>query len=789
MTPPQPSIKFPLRFQVLLALALAGLCLMVTLGNLLPRLIVTRFDRQEEARMHEDTLRVTQALQTELKSLSTFVVNWSSWDDTYAYIRRPTRAYETSNLTAPSFESIRINLLLFLDQRGQVVKASAYDLLTRKPVPGNQLTREILDRTQHNLIPNGNQDSRQGIVMLSSGPWLVAARPILTSTGSGPSVGTMVMGRQLTTALLHDLKRDAKLSLTLTPASADVVSRISRAAAGVWIGVKGPSRLVGQTIVRDLGGHPTLVLSVGADREDHLNGLVAARTILLSVLAVVLVFIVLSMLLVEWLVLNRLGQYRRQVQVIRTKEQLSSRFPVSGHDELSDLGHALNGLLDQTELSQRQLRHQATYDGLTGLPNRSEFKRALAAMVLTARPFAVMLLDLDNFKAINDTLGHDVGDEVLRATATRLISAVPIGGVLARLGGDEFAVLLPGTPDDPLSDVGARTMIKTLAQPLSTSVIDLQMWASAGVSHWPGDASDAAALLKYADLAMYRAKAFQSRLEHYRTILSEQAQQRSDIERSLQGVLERRELWLAYQPVVDLHTGRPVSCEALLRWDSPLHGTVPPAVFIPIAEERGLIQDIGIWVLREACTCAASWLRSGHPLKISVNVSAVQLRDAHFAATVAIVLKKTGLPAELLELEVTETAVMANLVEATQQLTYLRALGISVALDDFGTGYASLELVRELPLDKLKLDRSFVTGAESDARRQVIVAAVIRLARDLDLQVVAEGVETRQQVDLLLAVQCPLAQGYFYSQPVTEPDLLALLRRASPLKAGIGDGP
>jgi diguanylate cyclase (GGDEF)-like protein len=579
MTLPQPSIKFPLRLQVLLALALAGLCLMVTLGYLLPRFVVTRFDRQEEARMHEDTLRVTQALQTELKSLSTFVVNWSSWDDTYAYVRRPTRAYETSNLTAPSFESIHINLLLFLDQRGQVVKASAYDLLARKSVPGDQLAREILNRTQHNLIPNGKQDSRQGIVMLTSGPWLVAARPVLTSTGSGPSVGTVVMGRQLTTALLSDLKRDSKLSLTLTPATADVVSRITKA-AGVLIGNKGQTRLVGQSIVRDLRGRPTLVLSVGAAREDHLNGLVAARTILLSVLAVVLVFTVLSMFLVERLVLNRLGQYRRQVQVIRTREQLSSRFPVSGHDELSDLGHALNGLLDQTELSQRQLRHQATYDELTGLPNRNEFKRALAAMVLTARPFAIMLLDLDNFKAINDTLGHDVGDEVLRATATRLIPAVPTGGVLARLGGDEFAVILPGTPDDPLRDVEAQTLIGTLAQPLSTSVIDIQLWASAGVSHWPGDATDAATLLKYADLAMYRAKASQSRLEHYRTVLSDQAQQRSDIERSLQGVLERRELWLAYQPVVDLHTGRPVGCEALLRWDSPLdllRKWLPPA--------------------------------------------------------------------------------------------------------------------------------------------------------------------------------------------------------------------
>jgi diguanylate cyclase (GGDEF)-like protein len=787
MTPPTPSIKFPLRLQVLLALALAGLCLMVTLGVLLPRLVVTRFDRQGASRMHDDTLRVSQALQTELKSLSTFVVNWSNWDDTYTYVRRPNRAYETSNLTAPSFESIRINLMVFLNLRGEVVNASAYDLQTKKLVPGDQLTREILARNRRDLIPIGTQDSRQGIVMLSSGPWLVAAHPILTSDSKGPSVGTVIMGRQLTPALLRDLKRDVKLSLTLTPVSADVTAHMSEAASGVFISVQGTNSLVGQTIVRDLRGRPTLVLNVGADRKDHLNGLATARILLLAVLAVVLIFTVLSMLLVERLVLNRLGQYRRQVQVMRTTELMSSRFPVSGRDELSDLGHALNGLLDQTELSQRQLHQQATYDELTGLPNRSEFKRALSAMVLTAHPFAVMLLDLDNFKAINDTLGHDVGDEVLRAVATQLAPALPAGGFLARLGGDEFAVLLPGTADDPLSAIHAQTMMGTLTRPLSTSIIDLQLLASAGVSHWPGDALDSAALLKYADLAMYRAKASQNRLEHYHTDLSEQAQQRSDIERSLQGVLERRELWLVYQPVVDLSTGQPVGCEALLRWSSPRHGTVPPSIFVPIAEERGLIQEIGIWVLQEACTSAVRWLKAGQPLKVSVNVSAVQLRGAHFAATVASVLEETGVPPELLELEVTETAVMANLVEATRQLTQIRALGVSVALDDFGTGYASLELVRELPLDKLKLDRSFITGAESDARRQVIVAAVIRLARDLNLQVVAEGVETSRQVELLLAVQCPLAQGYFYSRPLKEENLRALFRQRLPPVARIGE--
>ena len=782
MTPLRSTIRFPLRLQVLLSLALAGLCLMATLGALLPGMVVTRFDHQENQRMQADTVRVAQALQTELTNLSIFVVNWSNWDDTYHYVLHPTRAYETSNLIAGSFESSRLNLMLYLNRKGETVQARAYDLNTRNMAAGAGLAREVLARAGQDLIRGGGQGVRQGIVMMSSGLWLFAARPILTSAGEGPSVGTMVLGRQLTPKVLSDLKRDVQLSLSLTPASPSLVARIRQAPSGVLVEATSADRLSGYQVVGDLSGRTALALSVGARRPDHLNGLLTARTILLAVLAVVLMFTVLSMVLVERLVLNRLSRYRQQVRVIVTREQPDSRFPVTGRDELSDLGHALNGLLDQTELNQRQLHLQATYDDLTGLPNRSEFKRALAARVEQAQPFAVMLLDLDNFKAINDTLGHDVGDEVLQAAAARLVPAVPPGGLLARLGGDEFAVLLPITGDVPvdgdkaLFHIQAQDLIGTLTLPLSTSVVDLQVNSSAGVSRWPADTSDAATLLRYADLAMYRAKALQRGLEYYHVSLSERAQHRSELERSLQGVLERGELWLAYQPVVDLASARPVGCEALLRWDSPLHGPVSPAEFIPIAEERGLIQDIGLWVLREACTRAAQWERAGHPLRVAVNVSAVQLRDASFARKVSCILGETGLPPILLELEVTETAVMASLAEATRQLQQVRSLGVSVALDDFGTGYASLELVRELPLDKLKLDRSFVTGAEADIRRQLIVGSVIRLARDLHLQVVAEGVETAQQRDMLLALQCPLAQGYLYSRPVRHEELRAWLQ-------------
>ncbi|ULH17992.1 bifunctional diguanylate cyclase/phosphodiesterase (plasmid) [Deinococcus sp. KNUC1210] len=774
---PALNIRVPLRVQVFGALASTGLLLLVTLGVLLPKFVVTRFDEQELARMDTDTLRVAAALNTELDSLNTFVLNWSNWDDTYHYVQHPNRAYETSNLVPDSFKAARLNLMLFLDSYQQLVHVSAYDLTDQKLVPGDALAHEVLRRYRRELLPNSPQSSRQGIVMLSSGPWLLAARPILTGSGHGPAAGTLIMGRQLTPTLLRDLKRDPALSLTVTRAPKGLSARMIHSPGDVLTEAVSDTQVLGRTLVHDLAGAPTFLLSVRAERQEHANGLLTARMILLSVLLVVLTFTGLCMLLINTLLLKRLGRYRQQVQVIRTEQQLSTRFLVSGHDELSDLGHALNGLLDQNEVSQRQLHQQATYDDLTGLPNRTEFQRVLADMIRSNHPLAVMLLDLDNFKSINDTLGHDFGDEVLRGTAARLATAVPEGGLLARLGGDEFAVLLPTGNAEPTAMAQAERVISVLSQPIHTRAIDLQIRASAGVSHWPDDACDRVTLLKHADLAMYWAKTAQSGLEQYHSAFSEQAMYRGDLERSLQSILAQQELWVAYQPIIDLATGQPVGCEALLRWEHPEYGSVSPETFIPIAEERGLIQEIGLWVLRTACRDAAAWNSAGRALKVAVNVSAVQLRGAHFAEHVTVILNETGLPPALLELEVTETAVMVNMVETTRQLFQLRSIGVSVALDDFGTGYASLELVRDLPLNQLKLDRAFMTAADTDPRSRLIMSTVIDLADALDLEVVAEGVETSEQHEMLLAWDCPFAQGYYYSRPLSQDAFMDFLKR------------
>ncbi|WP_272976119.1 putative bifunctional diguanylate cyclase/phosphodiesterase [Deinococcus geothermalis] len=766
MPPITPAIplRFSLRLKVLAALGLAGLFLMLLLSALLPRLIVARFDRQETGRMREETQRARRALASELANLSTYVLNWTVWDETYRYVQHPTRDYERSNLTAPTFQSARVNLFLYFDRRRELISAWNYDLEHQRFVSAAPVAAQILPASAVLLQLPGLQAVRAGLLMLSDGPWLLAARPVLTGAGTGPIAGSMVIGKRLTPAVLNELKRDPRLSLQLQAVRpTDGTEEISVRPLSEW-------QLEGQTRLLDLYGQPSLLLRVTAAREDHINGVVAAQVILITVLALVLLFTALTMLLVERLVLRRLAVYRHHVQALQGEDRPSDRFPVRGQDELSALGEALNHLLDRTEQHQQQLVQQASQDELTGLPNRRFFQQRLAALLRVGQPFAVVLLDLNDFKTINDTLGHEVGDEVLRAVAERFLRALrpEAQELVARLGGDEFVLLLPDTPQAGPAAERTAAILSVLQIPLPTSAGELFVSASAGLSRWPDEQEQggASALLKQADLAMYRAKASGTPLELYTPVLSEEARQRSVIERDLRGALDRGEFTLVYQPVVDLHSGKTVGCEALLRWHHPELGAISPQCFIPVAEESGLIGELGLWVLRTACTQAGRWRAAGQSLRVAVNLSAMQLRGGAFASQVARILADCGLPPELLELEVTETAVMDDLPNAIRQLTQIRALGVTVALDDFGTGYASLELVRELPLDKLKLDRSFLSGAEADRRRQVIIASVIRMAGELGWQIVAEGVETPEQVDLLLTWHCSLAQGYLYARPM-----------------------
>lgn len=428
----------------------------------------------------------------------------------------------------------------------------------------------------------------------------------------------------------------------------------------------------------------------------------------------------------------------------------------------------------------QQLMHQATHDVLTGLANRSllsdRIKQAIASAERSGRAAALLLLDLDGFKVINDSLGHPAGDALLQAVAERLCSLVRKADTVARMGGDEFVIVLPGLVKVADASLVAGKILSALASPFVIDRQELHIGVSIGISLYPQDGTREEVLLKNVDLAMYRAK-FEGRnqFHFYTEELNIHSRERLALASDLRFALERDELLLHYQPQVDLPSGEIVGVEALLRWQHPARGLLSPAQFIPIAEESGLIIPIGAWVIKAACAQQQAWRVAGlPPVKVAVNISAHQFRRHDLLAVVTEALQETAMEARYLELELTETAIMQEPEKAIPVLLELKALGLHLALDDFGMGYSSLNYLRQFPLDNLKIDRSFVSDLTSSSHGVTIVKTIISLAHSLNLKVIAEGAETKAQLDLLHAYGCDEVQGFYFSKPLPADELACL---------------
>jgi diguanylate cyclase (GGDEF)-like protein/PAS domain S-box-containing protein len=444
------------------------------------------------------------------------------------------------------------------------------------------------------------------------------------------------------------------------------------------------------------------------------------------------------------------------------------------HDDQGQVSHYVAVFSDISAIkdSEHELAHLAHHDPLTDLPNRLLFtdraEQALASAQVHKRGCALLLLDLDHFKIINDSLGHNVGDQLLKLVGERLKGLFGSGVTLARLGGDEFAVLVESCPQVIQAAALAQRMLDAMKQPFIFDGNQLFISASIGISLFPSDALSAEQLLRNADSALFKAKsAGREGYALYTEELTAHAQNRVEIASEMRRAIEQQELRVYYQPVHDLQDSRLVGVEALVRWQHPERGLVPPSEFIPIAERTGLIADIDAWVMDQACRQMCRWLAEGAPLSfIAVNVSSRLFARRELYDQVAQVLHDTGLDPAFLELEVTESAVMGDPEMALEQLHRLRELGLRLAIDDFGTGYSSLLRLKRLPVQKLKIDQGFVAGLPWDEDDAAIVRVVIALAKSMGMQVHAEGIEQVEQAQFLLDHACDLGQGYWFGKPM-----------------------
>jgi diguanylate cyclase (GGDEF)-like protein len=746
--------------KTLIAACLGALALIVVVFSSTTFVLLHSFQTIETAEARQSIERVKQAVQMELQRLATAAVDNGHWDQAFEYANNRNDNFIRENFTRDGLDVIRMQVLWIADSTGR----TRVSVGTRGAPPGTlpQLAPDLLARIEKYapaLVTGDSAESPVRLMRVPDGVLAFAAVRILRSNHGGPSPGLMVFGHYFDDEVIRRLEETSQSPVKLilldvrgaaAAAVPDSVARWLAAASArqhndIFIQTNSGETLDSYTLLRDVEGRPLAVL---ANSVSHAALQLGRRTITGVFVALLIGF---ALLIAVLLTMVNLGWRTRAV--------------------------AQRQSLDQ----QRKFSRLARRDVLTGLPNRVYLQKILPRLIKRATRdqsrLALLYVDLDHFKNVNDSLGHAAGDKLLMAVAHRLRAAVSTHDVVVRMGGDEFVVVANMLPNAQVVNSIADRIRRALVVPLDLDGVTMFASPSIGISVYPEDGMDAEQLLKHADIALNHAKD-RGRGNHqfYTPEMNARLRERFGLERALRQALERNELTLEYQPSFDLQTLRPVSLEALLRWRTADGTYIPPSRFIPIAEQSGLIVDIGEWVLRTVCVQLSEWQRQHVPLlPVSVNISVRQFEHTQLADVVAVLADELGIDASLLHFEITESAAMQNSQQHLGSLQALRNLGSRILIDDFGTGYSSLSYLKHLPIDTLKIDRAFVRDMAVDANDAAIVRAIVGVAKSLGLQLVAEGIETAEQLECLRKLDCECGQGFYFSPPVSAESCRAML--------------
>ena len=755
-----PGLDLELHKKTLIAACLGALALIVVVFSSTRFVLLHSFQTIETAEARQSIERVKQAMQMELQRLATAAVDNGHWDQAFEYVNGRNEKFIRENFTRDGLDVIRMQVLWIADATGR----TRVSVGTRGAPPGTlpQLAPDLLARIEKYapaLVTGDSAESPVRLMRVPDGVLAFATARILRSNRAGPSPGLIVFGHYFDDELVRHLEETSQSPVKLilldghgaaTAAVHDSVARWLAAASAqqnndIFIQTNSGETLDSYTLLRDVEGRPLAVL---ANSVSHAALQLGRRTITGVFVALLIGF---ALLIAVLLTMVNLGWRTRAV--------------------------AQRQSLDQ----QRKFSRLARRDVLTGLPNRVYLQKILPRLIKRATRdqsrLALLYVDLDHFKNVNDSLGHAAGDKLLMAVAHRLRAAVSTHDVVVRMGGDEFVIVANMLPNAQVVNSIADRIRRALVVPLDLDGITMFASPSIGISVYPEDGIDAEQLLKHADIALNHAKD-RGRGNHqfYTPEMNARLRERFGLERALRQALERNELTLEYQPSFDLQTLRPVSLEALLRWRTADGTYIPPSRFIPIAEQSGLIVDIGEWVLRTVCLQLSEWQRQHVPLlPVSVNISVRQFEHTQLANVVAVLADELGIDASLLHFEITESAAMQNSQQHLGSLQALRNLGSRILIDDFGTGYSSLSYLKHLPIDTLKIDRAFVRDMAVDANDAAIVRAIVGVAKSLGLQLVAEGIETAEQLECLRKLDCECGQGFYFSPPVSAESCRAIL--------------
>ena len=713
------------------------------------------FDTFERAAAAETLNRVQTVLQRDSQALGGIVVDYAYWDDLYGFLADPSGSFMDDNFTVASMRNLQVHAAVVTDMTGGVVAARVSQ--------GGQLLPELPVQWAPHLsgsaVLAACQVAGHALVWANGHALSVAYAPARNSAADRPPRGCFLLVRHLDAAYGASVAAivGVEFNLVATPGLPAAQYLLPN---GNWFA---QSSLAPWPASLSIENPPSLV------SERHwIMAMLTGGQVLVMLAAVAVLYA-----LLHRLVISRLGQFSVLADAYRKTQDWTITWPAHGKDEIDNLGHSLNELVKQVHW---QVEHHATHDGLTDLPNRQGFERVLSRLPFgsfehRSHTCCLLLIDLDNFKVINDGFGHDVGDALLCHVATQLRATVRQEDIVARLGGDEFAILLQGIHRASVDEF-VRRLLDNLRVPLAHAELEVATTGSVGLAFCDG-VSSAVELMRHADLAMYQAKQEgRDMCARFNEGLKVDAQRRNMLEQSLRLAVRDQAIQVVFQPVVDVAAQRVVGLEALARWS--LDGeAISPAEFIPIAEETGLIGALGMQVLDRSCALVARLRKLGHELPCSVNLSMRQFVENDLVVDLPAVLRAHDLPTTSIRLEITESLVAQSETDLTLAMTELYRLGFEFLLDDFGTGHSSLYRLQSLPFQTIKIDRSFVVPLERGD--DVMVRTVRDLARDLGLQVVAEGVETRGQLDRLGALGIHRIQGYLVARPMSDTALLQWL--------------
>lgn len=792
--------------------------------------LIRSFLALEKDRADRDLGRIDQALDQFDYSLYTYTSDWAHWNDLYDYMLGKNPSFIPNNLNMTAYVNSTVNLMTYWDKQGKLVAGTAIDTDNAKYAnypkglenyiyPGSK----ILDR--HDV-----KKDILGYILTEKGVMMIAAIAITDGDKLQPPMGAAIFGRLLSEKIMKKMQDATKLNFSLYVYSqiqkdsqlVKIFDDISKNKNGHWNAPIDEQTLQGYSVIKDINDKPIAMFQMTSPRSIYLTGVKAIHYYLISFIILGVLFSLLMLWLLRILIIKRLEYLDRDVSEISEKNELSRRVNQTGNDELSSVAKRINHMMSIIEASHLRLEHRveertqelqktniqlqqeiierktvekeliihkehlvrlAHYDSLTSLPNRVFFNEMLNKTLNNARRhnknLAILFIDLDRFKNINDALGHRMGDLVLKEIAHRCSTVLRAGDVLARLGGDEFILLINDITHAKYASPVAEKILQLCAEPIKIETHEFFITTSIGICVFPGDGDSLEDLLKNADMAMYKAKhAGGGIYQYYTKEMNLEAHEHIKLEGALRKAINNKEFILYYQPKLNLADGNMMGVEALIRWESPELGMVSPMKFIPLAEETGLIMQIGEWALKEACRANKSWQDQGYkPISTAVNLSPKQFRHQDIAQLVKTILNETRLDPEYLELEITETAVMDSVDTAIQRLNDISHMGVKITIDDFGTGYTSISYLKQFPVSVLKIDQSFIKGIPDNQDDVAITTAVIALAHSLNMKVVAEGVETPEQMQYLADHDCDMVQGYYLSRPLPETKILLQLTK------------